>query len=112
MTTMDVDRVAPRPHRRGLAERLGNELRFVPVALGLVALFVFFALQSDVFLTSRNLNNLFVQSTVTGIIALGLVFVLLVGEIDLSVAATSGIASVVMAKFVVDFGVPIPIAIG
>ncbi|MCP4304146.1 MAG: ABC transporter permease, partial [bacterium] len=109
---MDVDQVAPRPHRRGLAERLGNELRFVPVALGLVALFVFFALQSDVFLTSRNLNNLFVQSTVTGIIALGLVFVLLVGEIDLSVAATSGIASVVMAKFVVDFGVPIPIAIG
>lgn len=97
--------------QRGLAERMGSELRFVPVALGLVALFVFFSLQSDVFLTSRNLNNLLVQSTVTGIIALGLVFVLLVGEIDLSVAATSGVASVLMAKLVVDAGVPIPLAV-
>lgn len=97
--------------QRGLTERLGNELRFVPVALGLVALFLFFATQSDVFLTSRNLNNLLIQSTVTGIIALGLVFVLLTGEIDLSVAATSGVAAVFMAKMVVDVGLPIPLAI-
>lgn len=102
--------VTTAPSRRGLTERLGNELRFVPVALGLVALFIFFSLQSDVFLTSRNLNNLLIQSTVTGIIALGLVFVLLTGEIDLSVAATSGVASVFMAKVVVDTGLPIPLA--
>lgn len=107
----DISQHALAPTRRGLGERLGAELRFVPVALGLVALFLFFASQSDVFLTSRNLNNLLVQSTVTGIIALGLVFVLLVGEIDLSVAATSGVASVLMAKMVVDFGLPIPLAI-
>jgi D-xylose transport system permease protein len=97
--------------RRNIAERLGNELGFVPVALGLVALILFFATQSDVFLTSRNLNNLLIQSTVTGIIALGLVFVLLTGEIDLSVAATSGVSAVFMAKMVVDFGLPIPLAI-
>lgn len=96
---------------RGLTERMGNELRFVPVALGLVALLIFFAFQSDVFLTSRNLNNLLIQSTVTGIIALGLVFVLLTGEIDLSVAATSGVAAVFMAKMVVDAGIPIPLAV-
>lgn len=107
----EISRTAPAPPRRSLGERLGAELRFVPVALGLVALFLFFASQSDVFLTSRNLNNLLVQSTVTGIIALGLVFVLLVGEIDLSVAATSGVASVLMAKMVVDVGMPIPLAI-
>jgi D-xylose transport system permease protein len=100
----------PQPHR-GLAERLGGELKFVPIAVGLIALIIFFSTQSDVFLTSRNLNNLLVQSTVTGIIALGLVFVLLVGEIDLSVAATSGVSAVLMAKFVVDFGSPIPLAI-
>ncbi len=111
MTATDATLAPPAQPRRGLGERIGNELRFVPVALGLVALFIFFATQSDVFLTSRNLNNLLVQSTVTGIIALGLVFVLLVGEIDLSVAATSGVASVLMAKFVVDFGVPVPMAI-
>lgn len=99
------------PAKRGLSEWLGNELRFVPVALGLLALLIFFAFQSDVFLTSRNLNNLLIQSTVTGIIALGLVFVLLTGEIDLSVAAISGVAAVFMAKMVVDAGLPIPLAI-
>ncbi len=97
--------------RRSLAERLGAELRFVPVAIGLVTLVLFFATQSDVFLTSHNLNNLLVQSTVTGIIALGLVFVLLVGEIDLSVAAISGVASVLMGMLVVDSGWPILLAI-
>jgi D-xylose transport system permease protein len=101
----------PPVRRKSLGERIGSDLSFLPVAVGLVALFVFFAWQSDVFLTSRNLNNLLVQSTVTGIIALGLVFVLLVGEIDLSVAATSGLASVLMAKIVVDFGLPIPVAV-
>ena len=97
--------------KRSFGERLGAELRFVPVAIGLVTLVLFFATQSDVFLTSRNLNNLLIQSTVTGIIALGLVFVLLVGEIDLSVAAISGVASVLMAMLVVDSGLPIPLAI-
>ncbi len=107
----DPPEVSPVQARRSFAERLGAELRFVPVAIGLVTLVLFFATQSDVFLTSRNLNNLLIQSTVTGIIALGLVFVLLVGEIDLSVAATSGVASVLMAMLVVDFGLPIPLAI-
>lgn len=97
--------------KRTLTERLGNELSFVPVAIGLIALFIFFSSQSDVFLSSRNLSNLLVQSTVTGIIALGLVFILLTGEIDLSVAATSGVASVFMAKIVMDFGLPVPLAI-
>lgn len=111
MSATDAIPAAPAAQKKGLAELLGDELRFLPVALGLIALFVFFAFQSDVFLTSRNLNNLLVQSTVTGIIALGLVFVLLTGEIDLSVAATSGVASVLMAKLVVDAGMPIPLAI-
>lgn len=97
--------------KRSIADRLANELRFVPVAVGLLALFIFFATQSEVFLTSRNLNNLMIQSTVTGIIALGLVFVLLTGEIDLSVAGTSGVASVFMAKLVVDFGAPVGVAV-
>ncbi|MGB8623266.1 MAG: ABC transporter permease [Paracoccaceae bacterium] len=112
MTATDISSPAAARSRKSMGEMLGDELRFLPVALGLVALFIFFASQSDVFLTSRNLNNLFVQSTVTGIIALGLVFVLLVGEIDLSVAATSGVASVLMAKLVVDAGLPIPLAMG
>lgn len=107
-----LDKPVPGRSRGTFVERLGSELRLLPVALGLLALVLFFATQSDVFLTSRNINNLLIQSTVTGIIAVGLVFVLLVGEIDLSVAATSGVASVLMSKLVVDIGMPIPVAIG
>ncbi len=106
-----LDKPVSTASERSFIERLGNELRLLPVAFGLLVLILFFATQSDVFLTSRNINNLLIQSTVTGIIAVGLVFVLLVGEIDLSVAATSGVASVLMSKLVVDIGLPIPLAI-
>jgi D-xylose transport system permease protein len=80
------------------------------VIIGLLALGVFFATRSDVFLTSRNMTNLLVQSTVVGIMALGLMFVLLVREIDLSVAAINGITSVLMAKLIVELGVPVSVA--
>ncbi|WP_320203367.1 sugar ABC transporter permease [Agrobacterium rosae] len=105
---------AKRP-RRSFGELLSNDLRALPIVIGLVALGFFFASQSDVFLTSRNLSNLLIQSTVVGIMALGLMFVLLVKEIDLSIAAINGVTSVLMAKFIVEFGVSpwiaVPIAI-
>ncbi|WP_062118006.1 sugar ABC transporter permease [Aureimonas sp. AU40] len=113
-TTMTVDAPAKRP-RRSFGELLANDLRALPIVIGLIALGIFFASQSDVFLTSRNLSNLLLQSTVVGIMALGLMFVLLVKEIDLSIAAINGVTSVLMAKFVVEFGVSpwiaIPLAI-
>ncbi|MBA1140990.1 sugar ABC transporter permease [Mesorhizobium neociceri] len=91
--------------RRTFGEVLNSDMRALPVIIGLVALWVFFALQSNVFLTPQNLSNLLVQSTVVGIMAIGLMFVLLVKEIDLSVAAINGVTSVLMAKLVVDYGV-------
>lgn len=101
--------------RRSFGELLSTDLRALPIVIGLVVLCVFFAIQSDVFLTARNLSNLLVQSTVVGIMALGLMFVLLVKEIDLSIAAINGITSVLMAKLIVEFGVApwaaVPIAI-
>ncbi|MER9234137.1 ABC transporter permease [Mesorhizobium sp. M0622] len=90
---------------RTFGEVLNSDMRALPVIIGLVALWVFFALQSNVFLTPQNLSNLLVQSTVVGIMAIGLMFVLLVKEIDLSVAAINGVTSVLMAKLVVDYGV-------
>ncbi len=87
------------------------DMRTLPVAIGLVLLIAFFSFQSDVFLTSRNLTNLLSQSVVTGIMALGLIFVLLVGEIDLSVAAISGVTSVLLAKLIMDFGFPPALAV-
>lgn len=88
-------------------EMLTGDFRALPVAIGLLILGFFFATQSEVFLSSRNLSNLLIQSTVTGIIALGLIFVLITAEIDLSVAAASGITSVVMSIFVVKFNFPV-----
>ena len=110
--------VAPPAQRRSFGELLSGDFRALPIVIGLVALWIFFAVQSDVFLTARNLSNLLVQSTVVGIMALGLMFVLLVKEIDLSIAAINGVTSVLMAKLIVEFGfspwiaVPVAILIG
>lgn len=82
--------------------RLLTEFRALPVLMGLLGLVVFFSFQSDVFLSSRNLSNVLVQTIVIGTISLGLVFILLQGEIDLSVAAISGVTSVMMAQLVVN----------
>lgn len=107
--------IAAGPKRRTFGELLSSDLRALPVVIALVALWIFFALQSDVFLSPRNLSNLLIQSTVTGIMALGLMFVLLVREIDLSVAAINGVTSVLMAKAIVEWGAPpwvaVPLAI-
>jgi D-xylose transport system permease protein len=117
MTTANAQSsMAPaRRPRRTLGELLTTDLRALPVVVGLVALWLFFISQSNVFLTPRNLSNLLLQSRVVGIMALGLMFVLLVKEIDLSVAAISGVCSVLMAKLIVEFGVPpwiaVPVAI-
>lgn len=92
--------------RRNIGDLLGGDLRALPVVIGLVVLWGFFIFESNVFLTPRNLSNLFVQSTAVGIMALGLMFVLLVKEIDLSVAAINGVTAVLMAKLIVDFGAP------
>jgi len=108
----------PPAKRRSFGELLSSDLRALPIVIGLIALWVFFASQSDVFLTPRNLSNLLVQSTVVGVMALGLMFVLLVKEIDLSVAAINGVTSVFMAKLIVEYGfspwiaVPVAILIG
>lgn len=105
-TTSNTPSAAPPAvKRRSFGELLSTDLRALPIVLGLVVLWVFFALQSDVFLTPRNLSNLLIQSTVVGIMAIGLMFVLLVKEIDLSVAAINGLTSVFMAKIIVEYGV-------
>lgn len=95
---------APLVKRRTFGELLATDLRALPVIVGLVVLWIFFSIRSEVFLTPRNLSNLLVQSTVVGIMALGLMFVLLVKEIDLSVAAINGVTAVLMAKLIVEFG--------
>jgi D-xylose transport system permease protein len=75
----------------------GGELGSLPALLGLAALVLVFALLSDRFLTLYNTANLLQQGAGQIIIAMGLVFVLLVGEIDLSAGTLSGVSAAVMA---------------
>lgn len=90
-------------HNR-LIDALSNEWRVVPVLFTLAIIWIVFGTQSDTFLTPRNLSNLAAQTAVTAILALGLVLVLLVAEIDLSVAALSAVTGAVAGLLVVNAG--------
>jgi D-xylose transport system permease protein len=73
-----------------------GELGSLPIILGLGAIVLVFGLLSDTFLTERNFTNLLLQMSAIATIAIGVVFVLLIGEIDLSVAFVSAVGGVVM----------------
>jgi D-xylose transport system permease protein len=74
----------------------GGELGSLPIIVGLVVIFVVFGLLEENFLTERNFTNLLLQMAAVATIAIGIVFVLLIGEIDLSVAFVSAVGGVVM----------------
>ena len=78
--------------------RSGN-LGVLPVVLGEFAIVVYFALTATNFFTASNFVNVILQMAGVTMIAYGVVFVLLLGEIDLSVAYVSGIAAVAVAEF-------------
>ena len=69
-----------------------------PVIVGLAAIVVLFAEMNDNFLTAVNFDNLIVQTAGTAAVAIGVVYVLLLGEIDLSIGYVSGIAGVVVGE--------------
>jgi D-xylose transport system permease protein len=83
---------------------LQGDLASVRVLLGLVVIAIVFQLQNDRFLSAVNLTNLLLQITATGLISVGIVYVLLLGEIDLSVGAVSGVTSALMAVLSVKHG--------
>jgi D-xylose transport system permease protein len=82
----------------------GGELGSLPVVIGLIIIWTIFQLQNDRFLSADNLSNISYYLSATGMLAIGLVFVLLLGEIDLSVGSVSGLASTLFAVFVVEHG--------
>jgi D-xylose transport system permease protein len=84
--------------------QLAGGFRLGPVLVVLVLVWVFFAIMNPRFLSPINLSNLTLQIAVTATLALGLVFVLLLGEIDLSVAALSGVCAAVTANLAVNAG--------
>jgi D-xylose transport system permease protein len=82
----------------------GGELGSLPALLGLTVLVIIFSALSDNFLTLNNTANLIAQGAGQIIIAMGLVFVLLLGEIDLSAGTASGVCASVMAMHYVEAG--------
>ena len=81
-----------------------GDLASLRVVLGLAVIWVIFQLQNDRFLSAENLTNLMLQITAIGLISVGIVYVLLLGEIDLSVGAVSGLAAAAMAVLNVKHG--------
>lgn len=75
-----------------------------PVLLGLALIWLLFETQNDRFLTARNLSNLILQIGVVGALAVGVVIVLLIGEIDLSLGAVTGVTAGILGVLLVDHG--------
>ena len=78
---------------------------FAPVLLALVAIWIYFGLTQPAFLSPRNFYFLFMQSAVVGTLAVGITIVLLLGDIDLSAAATAGVCAALLAVLIIG-GVP------
>ncbi|MGW0946164.1 sugar ABC transporter permease [Streptomyces sp. NPDC002623] len=89
--------------RRRLHER---DLGPVPVLLALAVTWAVFQGLNDNFLSPRNLSVLSVDIVGTGMIAVGIVFVLLIGEIDLSVGSLAGLSGAMFAALNVNLGMP------
>src|SRR5215510_7118969 len=78
---------------------LRNQMRIIAPFVTLIVLVVFFSLTSRSFASLDNAANILTQISVTGVIAVGLTFVILCAEIDLSVAAVANATSIVVAYF-------------
>ncbi len=102
------ERISPGAMLRRLAR---GELGSVRVLLGIAIIWTIFQVANDRFLSAVNLSNLTLQIAAVATISIGVVLVLLLGEIDLSVGAVSGLAASVMAVISVKEGVDPALAI-
>lgn len=92
---------------RGYLGRVrGGDMGSLPAVLGLIVLFVVFGLANDRFLSALNLANLITQAGSICVLAMGLVFVLLLGDIDLSAGVAGGVSACAMALAVVNLDWP------
>lgn len=88
-----------------------GDLGSLPVIIGLVIIWTVFSSLNPVFLSANNLVNLLFDCSTVGVISLGIVCVLMLGEIDLSVGSMSGVGSALIGVLWVNQGVPLFLAI-
>ncbi len=92
---------------KAFADRIqSGDLGSLPVVIGLMIIWTVFQTLNPVFLSPRNLVNLLFDCSTVGIISLGIVCVLMVGEIDLSVGSVSGLSSAILGVLWVRMGWP------
>lgn len=84
---------------------------FVMIAAIIVIMLFFTAMTDGAYLSARNVSNLLRQTAITGILAVGMVFVIISAEIDLSVGSMMGLLGGVAAICDVWFGWPLPLTI-
>jgi hypothetical protein len=90
----------------------GGDLGSLPAVAGLIALIIVFtALQGDTFLSAFNFANLINQSAMIIVLAMGLIFVLLLGEIDLSAGFAAGTCAAVLGVTLTERGWPLILAL-
>ena len=85
-----------------IAKIKAGDIGALPAFLGLIALGIVFTFSSQFFLTARNMANLLTQAAPVIVIAMGLVFVLLLGEIDLSAGFASGVCGATLVLLISD----------
>ncbi|MGC0422642.1 sugar ABC transporter permease [Embleya sp. AB8] len=94
-------------HLKGYLGRLrGGDTGAMPAVLGLAVLCTVFAIMRPKFLSAGNFANLFTQGAAVTVIAMGLIFVLVLGEIDLSAGFASGVCAAVLAVLLTEHGWP------
>jgi D-xylose transport system permease protein len=104
MDILTTSEPQPVKARSALAEdilnRLKSNIQTYAIILALSALWILFTiLTNGAFMGPQNISNLFRQMTVTSFLAIGMVFVIVTGNIDLSVGRLAGFVSVVVAYF-------------
>jgi D-xylose transport system permease protein len=111
---VDVEPTAPPAEtltaygRRWWSNVRGGELGSLPIVVGLIIIAIVFQVQNDRFLTAGNFVNLIVQTAPYAVIAMGVTFALLLGEIDLSIGFVSGVGGVLTAILLTPDGNELP----
>jgi D-xylose transport system permease protein len=85
-------------YRRGMDNLKTGNMGVLPIVLGLLFIVVFFSFKATNFFTADNFVNIIIQMAGTAMLAYGVVFVLLLGEIDLSISYVAGIGALTVAE--------------
>ena len=102
--TVDEDVEVRGPQMDVLRRFIAGDLAELRVLLALALIWIVFYIAEPRFMSSVNLSNLVLQMTAVGLVSIGIVHVLLLGEIDLSVGAVSGLCAAIMAVLNVKHG--------